>query len=398
MHAVIMVAGKSTRTYPLTLTRPKPVLPVLNKPLIYYNLDQLHGLVDSVVFIVGYRKEMIEDLIGDEYRGMKIIYQEQTEQLGTGHAVLQAAPHVNDRFIVMNGDDLFSGEDIKKLVKFPYGALAMPVEDPSQFGIMEIDSNSFLVNFVEKPKEYISNLVNVGCYIMEPDIFDILSRTPKSERGEIELPGAILEASEKNPVKVIPLNGYWLPTGFPWDLLKTQEYLFSKWKDDGIEGKVEKGAIIEGHAKIEKNAIVKNGARIVGPAIIGRNSVVDSNAYIGPNTSIGNNVMIKSQSIIENTIILDQSIVDHASIVRHSVVGEGVKIGERSHLISSQSSEGSIKSLVKGKMIDTSLDQLGAILADHVVLDAETKILPGIKIWPGMTTKAVSFVEKDIIE
>ena len=398
MVAVIMVAGKSTRTYPLTLTRPKPVLPIINKPLILYNLDQLYGIVDTVVLIVGYRKEMIEELIGEEYRGIKIIYQEQIEQLGTGHAVLQAAPHVKNRFIVMNGDDLFSGADIKKLTGHPYGALAMTVEDPSQFGIMQTDDRGYLINFIEKPKTFISNLVNVGCYILEPDIFDVLERTPESERGEIELPGAILDTSAKNPVKVVPLTGYWLPTGFPWDLLKTQACLYTGWEENGIDGIVESGVVITGPVEIGEGTVVESGARICGPVSIGSDCIIKSHVRIGPNTSIGHKSVVETHCIIEDSILFDDVIIGHASLVRQSVIGKNVHLGEGCHLISSHPREKTIQSLVKGKWIDTGLNELGSILADEVVLGAQTKVLPGVKIWPGIRTDISAVVDADLIE
>jgi len=188
MKAVMMVAGKSTRTYPLTLTRPKPLLPILNKPLIYYNLDQLVGLVDEVIVIVGYRKEMIFANLGYEYKGIKIVHQEQKLQLGTGHAVLQAAPHINEAFLVMNGDDLFSKEDIQKLLSFQFAALAQPVSDPSLYGVFQVNEHNQVIRLVEKPKEKIGNLANVGCYLFQPHIFSILEKLehyePQSMLGQ----------------------------------------------------------------------------------------------------------------------------------------------------------------------------------------------------------------------
>src|SRR4030067_793517 len=103
MQAVLMVAGKSTRTYPLTLTRPKPLLPVMNVPLIKHSLDQLAGLFDEAILIVGYRREMILDVLGDRYNGMAVKYVEQKKQLGTGHAILQAKPLVKYPVVALKG-------------------------------------------------------------------------------------------------------------------------------------------------------------------------------------------------------------------------------------------------------------------------------------------------------
>ena len=215
MQAIMMVAGKSTRTYPLTLTRPKPLLPVLNKPSIYYNLDQLVDIVQEVILIVGYRKDMIQETLGSNYKGIKLTYVEQKEQLGTGHAVLQAAHYVTDRCIVMNGDDLFAKSDIMKLLHFRYAALAMIVKDPSLYGVYQVNDEGIVLNLVEKPKENIGNLANVGCYLFDSSIFNELEKTPLSERGEIELTSAVLNIARQQPFQVISLKEYWLPTGYP---------------------------------------------------------------------------------------------------------------------------------------------------------------------------------------
>jgi len=155
MQAVLLVAGKSTRTYPLTLSRPKPLLPIMNKPLIKHSLDQMVGLFDEVILIVGYRKEMIEEELGSEYRGIKLFYAEQKEQLGTGHAVLQAKPFIKDKFVAMNGDDLFAHQDLKKLIESNFGSLVKRVPDPSLYGVYQVDANNKVLDLVEKPKEYL---------------------------------------------------------------------------------------------------------------------------------------------------------------------------------------------------------------------------------------------------
>ncbi|HEX9970655.1 MAG TPA: sugar phosphate nucleotidyltransferase, partial [bacterium] len=130
MQAVILVAGKSTRTYPLTLTRPKPLLPIAGHTIIGYLLEQLIGIVDEVVLVVGYRRQMIEQHLGAKWKSLKISYCEQKEQMGTGHAVLQAEPFIKDRFIAMNGDDIYDGQDVKQLLNHKYSALVRHEEDP----------------------------------------------------------------------------------------------------------------------------------------------------------------------------------------------------------------------------------------------------------------------------
>jgi len=277
MQAVMMVAGKSTRTYPLTLTRPKPILPFMNQPLIIHSLEQMTGLFDEVILIVGYRQEMIQDLLGDKYKDIKLIYQEQKEQKGTGHAILQAKPHIKGKFVAMNGDDLFARQDLEKLVKLEYGALVKRVDNPNIYGVYHIDDNNKVLNLVEKPKEYIGDLVNIGCYVFQAEFMEELEQTPPSIRNEIEVTSAILSVAQRRDFFVVPIDGFWLPTGYAWDLLKHQEYFMPDMKGSEIKGTVEPGATLKGAVYVGKNTLIKSGAYIEGPVIIGDNCTICPN-------------------------------------------------------------------------------------------------------------------------
>jgi len=208
MQAVILVAGKSTRTYPLTLTRPKPLLPIANKPIIEYLLEQLEGIVDEVILIVGHKKEMIQERVGNQWKHIKITYCEQKEQKGTGHAVLQAEPFITDRFIAMNGDDIYDRKDVSQLPKYKFGALVRYEEDPSQFGVYHVDENNRVLNLIEKPRTFVGNLTNVGCYMFDRSIFDIIKDTPLSERGEIEITSSVLTLAKRTNFFVHPIQGF----------------------------------------------------------------------------------------------------------------------------------------------------------------------------------------------
>ena len=128
MKGVILAAGKGTRLRPLTDTRPKPLIPIANKTILEWNLDALNGLVDEVVIVIGYKGDMIKEKIGEKYGSMKIFYVEQKEQKGTGHALQVCSDYVKgEKFIVLNGDDIFSQEDIKKCLKHNYCVLGKEV-------------------------------------------------------------------------------------------------------------------------------------------------------------------------------------------------------------------------------------------------------------------------------
>ena len=182
--AVILAAGKSTRTYPLTLERPKPLLKILNKTILERNLEELNGLVEEVIIIVGYKKEIVQGTFGSSFKNLKIKYVEQDRIVGTGAALLSIQGMVEGRFLVLHGDDLYKKSDMAELCKYSYSVLAQKVQNPSRFGVFKIDENYQLQDVVEKPKKKVSNLVNTGCYLVDEKIFE--HQLPESPRAEYE--------------------------------------------------------------------------------------------------------------------------------------------------------------------------------------------------------------------
>jgi len=398
MQAVILVAGKSTRTYPLTLTRPKPLLPVANKTIVEHILEQLIGLVDEVVLLVGYRKEMIEGFIGSEWQGIKISYCEQKEQLGTGHAVLQTEPFIKDRFIVLNGDDIYAREDVKALMEYEYGALVRWEEDPSAYGVYKVDDQNRVLNLIEKPKEFIGNLTNVGAYIFDKSIFDYIKKTPLSERNEIEITSSILMFSKEKTFYTQMLQGFWLSNGYPWELLDTQKYFLRQQKNGEILGSVEKNAHLYGIISVGKGTKIRSGAYIEGPVTIGKNCLIGPNCFIRDCTAIGDNCRIGQGVEIKNSIIMNNTNICHLSYVGDSIIGENVNLGAGFTVANVRHDGGKIMSSVKGKLVDTKMNKFGAVVADGVKTGINTSVYPGRKIWPGLQTNVGEIVKKDIIE
>jgi len=397
MQAVLMVAGKSTRTYPLTLTRPKPLLPILNRALIRHSLDQLVGLFDQVIFITGYKKEQIEAELGDNYNGMQLVYQEQKEQRGTGHAVLQAGPHITGKFVAMNGDDLFARQDIEELIKYDCAALAKRVDDPSLYGVFQVDAANRVQKLVEKPKEFIGDLANIGCYVLQPDFFAELENTPLSERGEIEITSAVDAVAQRQPVFALPIAGFWLPTGFAWDLLKHQEFIMQTMTESLNEGIIEQGAVLKGAVRVGQGTVVKSGAYIEGPVVIGDNCTIGPNCYIRKYSAVGDGCVIGQAVEIKNSIILPGCHIQHLSYIGDSVVGENCNIGAGSITANQRHDGANVKSTIKAKLVDTGRRKLGAIVSDGAKLGVHTTIYPGRKIWPGMKTMPGDIIRRDLM-
>jgi UDP-N-acetylglucosamine diphosphorylase/glucosamine-1-phosphate N-acetyltransferase len=395
IQAIMMVAGKSTRCYPLTLTRPKPLLKVAGKTILEHNIAALEGLVDEVILIVGYKAEMIKEQLGTRLGKLRIRYVEQKEQKGTAHAALQAESLIKDRLIIMNGDDLFSREDIQSCLANRYAILAAEVENPQQYGIIKA-RNNLLVEIEEKPADPKTNLASPGCYVLSRAIFPLLKKLPLSPRGEYEITDALSQFSKTHNVRVVKAKG-WLPNSYSWDLLKTNEALLGRLKKSEIDADVESNVVINGIAIIGKGTIVKSGTYIEGPVIIGRNCTLGPNCYIRGSTSIGDSCKVGQAVEIKNSILMDNSKVPHLSYVGDSILGENVNLGAGTIIANLRHEHDTVKSMVNGQLIDTCRRKLGAIIGDNVNTGIHTSIYPGRKIWPDKTTLPGEIVKKDLV-
>lgn len=321
MQAVILAAGKSTRTYPLTLTRPKPLLKVGKKTLLEHNLEQLDGLIEEVVLVVGYKKDMLInfiDKIKNNYK-FKIRFVEQKEQLGTGHALLQVEDIVKAKFLLMMGDDLYSKKDMENCMKHDYCILAKKVKDPSNFGILELIGKN-VKNIIEKPQLRFSDLANCALYILDKKIFDEIKEQKKSKRNEYELTSAIRLLAQKIDIPYVSAKE-WVPVGYPWDLFNVKKL----W---GIKG-----------------------------------------------NAIGDNCKIKGN--VKDSIIMDRTIIEKGSYVENSIIGESCYFNGIA-----KAADNTI-SVVKGLPRDAG--RLGAIIGDGVKAEDVNikpgcKIWPGNKI------------------
>ncbi|MBU0456807.1 MAG: sugar phosphate nucleotidyltransferase [Nanoarchaeota archaeon] len=227
MKAIILAAGKGTRMLPLTENVPKVLVEVNRKPFLYYVIENLKKAgFDEFGIIVGYLKEKIAEFI--ESNGINATLIEQKEQLGTGHAVMQAKDFCNDEnFIVLGGDNLFSEDDLIMMNnndEFNYIFGKEISGDLSKYGIL-ITKNNKLIKIVEKPTSFVGNMVNIGLYKFTPDIWDALDKISLSERGEYELTDAISILAREGKVNVLKLKGYWLDLGCKEDIPEVENFI-----------------------------------------------------------------------------------------------------------------------------------------------------------------------------
>ncbi len=393
MKAIILAAGKGTRLLPLTETKPKPMLKIANKTILEYDLDALHGLVSEIIIVVGYKKELIMKYFGTNYKGIKIIYVIQKDICGTGNAVLQAEQFVKGSFLIMNGDDIYSKEDIKACLKPKYSILAKEVDNPERFGVLKT-KNGNLLKIVEKPKKFLSNLANANLYKIDDSIFWILKKIKKSKRNEYEFVDAATELAKKEKVKVIKAKN-WITIGYPWHLLEANEFFLKNIKNQR-KGFIEKGVVIKGKAVIGKNTKILSGVYMEGNVVIGDNCKIGPNCYIRGSTSIGNNCHIGQAVEIKNSIVYDNTKIPHLSYVGDSVIGENVNLGAGTKIANLRHDNKNVKSMIKGKLIDTGRRKLGAIIGNNVHTGINTSIYPGRKIFSGKETLPGQIIKKDV--
>lgn len=398
MQAVIMAAGKSTRTWPLTLTRPKPLLPIMSKPLLAHQLRALRGVADEAVIIIGYLGDMIRDHFGDSFEGIALRYVEQQEQRGTGHAVLQASGIVTGPFLALNGDDLYAPEDLRELARTPNVALVRQVEQPERFGVYEIDDHNKVISLEEKPERPRSNLANVGAYSLTPRIFELLNKVQPSPRGEIEITDALKELAWREALYVVHASGYYLSIGYPWHLLEANVYWLDHFLTDSREGTISPLAVIEGPVHIGKNTVVRPGVVIEGPAYIGDNCTLGPNCWIRPYTTVGNGCRIGQASEIKGSLLFEGVAASHQNYVGDSIVGAYANLGCGTSTANVRHDAATIKTFVKDTFVDTGRKKMGAVIGDHVHTGINTSIYPGRKIWPHQTTLPGSVVRFDITQ
>ena len=392
MKAVILAAGEGSRMRPLTYTRPKVMLPIANKPILEHLLIEAAGAgIKEFIFVVGYHDEQVRDYFGNGDKwGLKIDYITQRKRLGTANAIEGVKALVKGKFLVMNGDTIISIEDIAKLAAVGDNAIGIKeVEDVSGVGVVEL-SGSRLVRICEKTDRPPSNMANTGLYLFTQDIFNAISKTPKSIRGEYEITGSIQLMLEQGHDIYCHQIGYWLDCSYPWDLLTANEALMNGNEARNM-GQVEDYAVIKGAVAIGENTIVRSGCYIVGPVTIGRDCDIGPNCYIRPFTSIGDGCRIGAAVEVKESIIMRGTKIPHHSYLGDSIVGEGCNFGSGTKIANLRLDKKNI--IISG--VDTKRRKLGAIIGDGVETGINASINVGsmignnVVIGPGAVASGV---------
>jgi glucose-1-phosphate thymidylyltransferase len=333
LKGLILSGGKGTRLRPITHTSAKQLVPVANKPVLFYGIQAMAdaGIEEVGIIIAPETGEEIRAAAGDGRRfGVRLTYIVQDDPAGLAHAVLTAEPFLGDSpFVMYLGDNLLQG-GIRDLVKAfsdhrPDALILLtPVPDPEQYGVAELHEDGSVVRLVEKPSHPQTNLALVGVYMFTPSVHAAARAIVPSARGELEITDAIQHLVDVG-MRVEPhiVKGWWKDTGRLEDMLAANRLVL-----ETIEGRVE-GELID--SQVDGRVVIEPGARLErsavrGPAIIGAGAqLID--CYVGPYTAVGDGCVIQNAEI-EHSILLAGSVVrDLAGRMESSLLGRNVKIG-----------------------------------------------------------------------
>jgi mannose-1-phosphate guanylyltransferase len=316
MQALILAGGEGTRLRPLTLTVPKPVVPLANRPFISYMLDWLrrHGF-DDVVMSCGFLADGVRQVLGDgRLHGVTVRYVDEPEPLGTAGAVKLAEPILGERFAVLNGDVL-TDLDLSALREFHEGRQAtatlglFPVEDPSTYGVVVTDDQGRVEAFVEKPAPGTapSNHINAGMYLLEHEVLDRIDAGRAVSFEREVFPSLVNEG-----LHAMPLAGYWMDIGTPGRYLEATRDILG----GGVETPVSPS----------------DTDGVTAPVLVAEGCEISAEARIGPDATLVVGTRIGAGAEVRSSSLHDRVVVEEGCVVADSIVGAGARIGAGARL------------------------------------------------------------------
>jgi mannose-1-phosphate guanylyltransferase len=359
MQAVILVGGQGTRLRPLTLTVPKPMLPLMNRPFLEFQIDlcRRHGIKD-IILSTAYKPEVFEDYFGDGSRfGVKLTCVTEDEPLDTCGAVKNVERYIDDTFLVFNGDVL-TDLDLTSLISFhrEKGGKATlyltRVEDPTAYGLVPLDRRGRISEFLEKPSwdQVITDLINAGTYVLEPGLLD---RVPDGECFSFErqlFPGLL---EDRIAMYGFPSDAYWMDIGTPAKYLQAHYDILARRMPFDFDGEEIRPSVWAGEAVELSPEAAVFGPTLIGPACrIEAHATISSNCVLGPGCEVGEGAHL------EGAVLHEGCRAGAESVLRQCVLAAGVSIGEKVHVS----------------------DQ--AVLGGGVVVEDDNDLRCGIKVWP----------------
>ena len=330
MKAILLAGGFGTRLRPLTLNTPKPVVPIFDRPFLYYQIDLLRQIpeIDEVILSLNYQPDRIEAMIGDGAEsGVRLRYLVEPSARGTGGAVKFAEPYLDGTVIVFNGDvlteiDLPAVLHLHRERSARATIVLTPVDNPSAYGLVETDPEGNVVRFLEKPSadEITCNTINAGIYVLEPETFD---RIPDTVRYSIErkyFPSLV----ERGETFVAYIDrGYWLDIGTPATYMQGHRDIM-----DGRCRAAPFASVAPRTTVIAPDATIDATATIEGPCFIGHGTRIDAGVTLTPHTVVGPSCRVHAGATLDGAIIWPETVIGPHTRVTDAVLGHGCRIEE----------------------------------------------------------------------
>jgi glucose-1-phosphate thymidylyltransferase len=333
MKGLLLAGGRGTRLRPITHTSSKQLVPVANRPILFYGVDAMvdAGITDIVVIVGDTEAEIRAALETWSPHDVRFTFVRQSAPLGLAHAVLTARPALEEEpFVMYLGDNLVAGgigAFVEEFRRDSPDALVMlaRVPHPERFGVAALDEQGKLVGLVEKPLHPPSDLALVGVYMFSPAVHGAIEGLVPSQRGELEITDAIQSLIERGGrVESHIIDGWWKDTGHVDDLLEANRMMLEALAPR-VEGSVDRSSEVSGKVVVEKGARIINFSVVRGPAIIGADSLID-HAYIGPYTSIHNDCLVRN-SEVEHSVIMRGCRIEDAEVkIESSLLGRDVRV------------------------------------------------------------------------
>ncbi|NWG08792.1 MAG: NDP-sugar synthase [Nitrososphaerales archaeon] len=365
MKAVILAGGYGTRLWPITLTRPKPMLPLGGRPALYHIIGYLsnHGFED-ITITTNYLREQIMDYFGDGSElGVKLTYTDEEFPLGTAGSVKNVANYLGDTFAVIQGDnitdiDLSKMLEVHRMKKAVATIALKEVEDPSLFGVAKLGPEDQVLFFKEKPKigESPSNLINTGIYILEPEILELIPIKTEYDFAKDFFPELL---SKKRMVYGFRAKGFWADIGHIKGYFRALDWILSRSRNRILKEGVE-NVTIKGPVSIGRDTRVDGGVTIYGPSMIGDRCYIRSGAMINSYSVIESDVEVEKDTNIEKSMIYRDAIIGPSSSLSRCIIAEGCKIGSGVKI---------------GNM---------SVIGANCEIGPLTRVLDGSRIWPGI--------------
>src|SRR5690349_16286436 len=375
MKAVVMAGGEGSRLRPLTVSRPKPMVPIVGKPVMEHilNLLKRHGITDVIV-TVQYLASSIEDYFGNGSQfGMHITYSREDVPLGTAGSVKNAEEQLTEPFLVISGDAL-TDYDLTEIIRYHNEKKSLAtlllahVYNPLEYGVIITNEDGHITQFLEKPSwgEVFSDTINTGIYVLDPQIFDYFEKNKPFDFSQELFPYMLKKGD--------PIYGYIAPGGYWCDVGNLSEYM--RANADILQGNVDLGIParnIGGSIWCEEGVEIDDEAQLYGPIYLGHDCKVRAGAIIHGPSMIGSYTVVDERAQVDRSIVWNNSYIGDRSELRGAIVG----------------SSSSIKS--KAVMFE------GSVIGDNSIIQESAIIQPNIKIWPDKEIEAGAVINSSII-